>query len=590
VLAIKSGGPQGWEAAPEEVVVAAASASPQASVASSSLAQSKKKIETDSRISQHKKVGGGTEREALQAVPKEWLEAPSEALGGAAGNNNDTSSFDQFKVNAEKFGVKSTYKEEFYTTELNRNQVTAEQNARAERIAREIEGMSSTNTHLLEERGKKPLDDALGDDEEAKYGAVLGSGGYEKYKPPAKRGANGPGALRSPPPTAAAGPTTTAAVVSPTSSTASPSPSPPPPPPPALTVPPKPVTSYASMVKGQKSSPTSAGATSASTSTTASSPTNATVPSSSSLPTKKPAAPSATTPTSSTAATISGSGSLLSKKSSGSDTNPKSVVINATPDKEKEKKKREEEIREFKHFSKSYISPSSKPLKARTSPPSLNLEASPNRKPVEHVSHPTSSENDKKDDSGKVSVAPGTSPKGGSAAGTATDEATKKAAAAAAAAKKSLNPNAKNFNPSAPSFVPGGGAPAVAAGPAAYPVMQQPMQPTVVMAPQQQNARPRFVPMPPPPMMPYQGQQSFMFQGGPPMGGYVMPLQMPYNPQGGRPMVFYPPPPPQMFAPQMLIPVPYSNLPAPPPPIQQMLPLPPPASPQQQSRNPPPPT
>ena len=78
---------------------------------------------------------------------------------------------DQFAV-AEKMGVVSTYSEELYTTPLDYSQLTSAQRARAEQIAKEIEG--GRNYSSQEEGG----DD--NGDEEAKFSAVIGTGGYAK--------------------------------------------------------------------------------------------------------------------------------------------------------------------------------------------------------------------------------------------------------------------------------------------------------------------------------------------------------------------------------------------------------------------------
>lgn len=80
--------------------------------------------------------------------------------------------WDQFKVNEEKFGVESSYDEHLYTTRVNTSAKDYnERLQRAQRIAREIEGLSTTDLHVLEERGTT-VDDS-GMDEEDKYSGVL---------------------------------------------------------------------------------------------------------------------------------------------------------------------------------------------------------------------------------------------------------------------------------------------------------------------------------------------------------------------------------------------------------------------------------
>ncbi|EDK38912.2 hypothetical protein PGUG_03010 [Meyerozyma guilliermondii ATCC 6260] len=79
--------------------------------------------------------------------------------------------WDQFKVNEEKFGVGSTYDESLYTTKINTSGADYKKRLKeATIIAREIESQSSTDRHILEERGIQ-VDDS-GVDEEDKYSGV----------------------------------------------------------------------------------------------------------------------------------------------------------------------------------------------------------------------------------------------------------------------------------------------------------------------------------------------------------------------------------------------------------------------------------
>ncbi|KAI0589432.1 PBP1 Protein interacting with poly(A)-binding protein [Pyrenophora tritici-repentis] len=104
-----------------------------------------------------------------------------------------TAEWDQFSTNERLFGVKSNYDENLYTTTINKNDPQyAERAARAEKIAREIEGSTATNSHIREERGGyNPADD--NGDEEDKYSGVrrdypsLASGQSNRYTPPARR-------------------------------------------------------------------------------------------------------------------------------------------------------------------------------------------------------------------------------------------------------------------------------------------------------------------------------------------------------------------------------------------------------------------
>ena len=71
-----------------------------------------------------------------------------------------------------KFGVKSTYEERLYTTEINKNDPRySEKEKIAARIADEIASQqSSGNIHLAEERGKAVQKDF---DEEARFSQVM---------------------------------------------------------------------------------------------------------------------------------------------------------------------------------------------------------------------------------------------------------------------------------------------------------------------------------------------------------------------------------------------------------------------------------
>lgn len=82
----------------------------------------------------------------------ERWQAPSDSTA-TFGETSNSGEFDQFKVNEQKFGVKSTYNEEDYTTRIDRSSAGfAERNARAARIAAEIEGNSKSNA-WTEQRG-----------------------------------------------------------------------------------------------------------------------------------------------------------------------------------------------------------------------------------------------------------------------------------------------------------------------------------------------------------------------------------------------------------------------------------------------------
>nr|GEW58533.1 hypothetical protein [Tanacetum cinerariifolium] len=94
----------------------------------------------------------------------------------------DQMGWDQFKANAELFGVKSTFNEELYTTKLDRGANMKEREREALRIAREIEGEDTQDLHLAEERGIN-YQGKLELDEETKYSSVcrgVDDSGYDE--------------------------------------------------------------------------------------------------------------------------------------------------------------------------------------------------------------------------------------------------------------------------------------------------------------------------------------------------------------------------------------------------------------------------
>jgi PAB1-binding protein PBP1 len=65
-----------------------------------------------------------------------------------------SAAWDQFGANEAMFGVQTSFDESFYTTALDKGNGGISEKE-AERIAREIEGMSTTNSHLKEERNQQ---------------------------------------------------------------------------------------------------------------------------------------------------------------------------------------------------------------------------------------------------------------------------------------------------------------------------------------------------------------------------------------------------------------------------------------------------
>lgn len=74
--------------------------------------------------------------------------------------------WDQFKANEERFGLKSDFNEEMYTTKIDRSgPMYRLREIEAERKVREIEGDLSTNAHIREERGLQNEKDGFDEEE-----------------------------------------------------------------------------------------------------------------------------------------------------------------------------------------------------------------------------------------------------------------------------------------------------------------------------------------------------------------------------------------------------------------------------------------
>ncbi|EER05548.1 hypothetical protein Pmar_PMAR011576 [Perkinsus marinus ATCC 50983] len=103
---------------------------------------------------------------ALRRVDEAWLDADTAATADLSAT--DSLEWDQFRVNEERFGVHTSFNWKLYTTDVPKN-LSSAQRSKAETIAREIEKEESL-------RGKNVLRGT--DDEEALYGAVIGTGRY----------------------------------------------------------------------------------------------------------------------------------------------------------------------------------------------------------------------------------------------------------------------------------------------------------------------------------------------------------------------------------------------------------------------------
>jgi hypothetical protein len=88
----------------------------------------------------------------------------NEALSGTIGG------WDQFQANEKLFNVKASFDENQYTTALDKSAIPTHLQEKAEQMAREIEGQTSDNIHIMEERGVAIASEEL--DEEDKYSGV----------------------------------------------------------------------------------------------------------------------------------------------------------------------------------------------------------------------------------------------------------------------------------------------------------------------------------------------------------------------------------------------------------------------------------
>ncbi|ROT43371.1 hypothetical protein SODALDRAFT_37602 [Sodiomyces alkalinus F11] len=142
---------------------------------------------TDSAISNNR---FGAERTLTPWVP----DSTADVDGGLESSNNH-GHWDQFAENERRFGIRTDYDENIYTTAIDKNHPQyRERMAAAERKAREIERSIPTTAHVAEERVMDhAAGDSRGDDEEEKYSGVRRqdfpplSNRDEKYTPPAKR-------------------------------------------------------------------------------------------------------------------------------------------------------------------------------------------------------------------------------------------------------------------------------------------------------------------------------------------------------------------------------------------------------------------
>ena len=96
-----------------------------------------------------------------------WTSTADADVDLALEGSGSGGAWDQFKANEQLFGLKSDYDENIYTTRIDRsNPSYREREAAATRLAQDIEGASTNNSHVREERGMNDEDGGL--DEEDK--------------------------------------------------------------------------------------------------------------------------------------------------------------------------------------------------------------------------------------------------------------------------------------------------------------------------------------------------------------------------------------------------------------------------------------
>ncbi|KAG0981807.1 hypothetical protein G6F29_006789 [Rhizopus arrhizus] len=124
------------------------------------------------------------ERELHKWAPSEEDNALGLLDGDLESSSPGETAWDQFAVNEKLFGLKTDFNEEIYTTRLDRSAPGfKDREKRAIKVANEIQKVSTTNVHMLEERGFLVEDSGM--DEEDLYGAVVRDS--NKYVPPALR-------------------------------------------------------------------------------------------------------------------------------------------------------------------------------------------------------------------------------------------------------------------------------------------------------------------------------------------------------------------------------------------------------------------
>lgn len=126
-------------------------------------------FQTDSSIS-GERFGG-------QRELKRWVADGPGDVDGSLEKATDNKPWDQFAANEEKFGLKTDYDENIYTTTIDRSHPSYKTRmAKADQMAREIERSNPVSSHVAEERVMDysgPADGGLDEEEKYSYLVVL---------------------------------------------------------------------------------------------------------------------------------------------------------------------------------------------------------------------------------------------------------------------------------------------------------------------------------------------------------------------------------------------------------------------------------
>lgn len=124
-------------------------------------------ISTDAQLSKQRSQGKTGGRRQLVNEGGSWSEG-DDAFSQSGGNSgvdlrrDDIGAWDQFAENERRFGVQNTFREELYTSKLDRSKVSREEQERADQMAQRILSSSSSSSSLdREEASNKDENDEM---------------------------------------------------------------------------------------------------------------------------------------------------------------------------------------------------------------------------------------------------------------------------------------------------------------------------------------------------------------------------------------------------------------------------------------------